>query len=132
MPARPLSTVLQELDAYVVDPTVRDTWLGLEGLLAEVFTHDQTSSAARALLRLFERYPRHDGHGVLWGVIHGLEQAGGYEHALIESVQRCPTDLGVTMLRRLHKSGATHIGDVDVAALIAWATARAPEIDGTL
>ncbi len=123
--------VLAEIEAFV--PNDQHAWLRLDALLAEVFELDGWHAPAiETLLNLFERFPRHDGHGVLWSVIHGLERIGGYEQALIASVQRCPTELSVTLLQRLLKSGQKTIGDVDVAALIAWGTGRAPEIDGTL
>lgn len=115
---RPLS-VLEAIDDCVIQlPTRegRDVWLRLDSLLAEVFERDDDlTPAAEPLLRIFERL-----------------RIPGYEHALIASVQRCPTDLTVTMLRRLRKSGTKTVGDVDVEALIAWGSARAPEINWTL
>ena len=133
MPARPLSTVLTEINAYVPNPADRDTWLRFDSLLAEVFQRDEDlKPAIETLLGIFERFPRHDGYGVLAGVMHGLERIGGYKQALVASVQRCPTDLGVLMLQRLHHGGTKTVGEVDVAALIAWGSERAPEINWTL
>jgi hypothetical protein len=128
---RPLGSILTDIDAFIPNPNA--DWLRLDALLAEVFERSEDlTPAIETLLRVFERFPRHDGHGVLFGVIHGLEQVSGYERALIASVQRCPTELSVTMLRRLLKSGVARVGDVDVAALIAWGLEHAPKVDGTL
>ena len=120
---RPLGSILTDIDAFIPNPNA--DWLRLDALLAEVFERSEDlTPAIETLLRVFERFPRHDGHG--------LEQVSGYERALIASVQRCPTELSVTMLRRLLKSGVARVGDVDVAALIAWGLEHAPKVDGTL
>ena len=123
--------MLAEIDAFV--PSDDGAWLHLDATLAEVFARDEDfNPAIHSLLNLFERFPRHDGHGVLWGVIHGLERIDGYQALLVSAVQRCPTELSITMLQRLLKSGQKTIGEVDVAALIAWGSERAPKINGTL
>lgn len=123
--------MLAEIDAFI--PSDDGAWLRLDATLAEVFTRDEDlKPAIETLLNLFERFPRHDGHGVLWGVIHGLERIDGHHASLVAAVQRCPTELGITMLQRLLKSGQKTVGEVDLAALIAWGSERAPEINGTL
>ena len=125
--------MLTEINANTPNPADRGTWLRFDSLLAEVFQRDEDlTPAIDTLLSLFERFPRHDGYGVLSGVIQGLERIKGYEHPLVASVQRCPTDLSVSMLQRLQKSGVKRVGEVDVATLIAWGSKHAPEIDWTL
>jgi hypothetical protein len=125
---RPLADVLEDIERFTPGPD--KSWLPFDALLREAFdAGGDQASAIVPLLRVFERFPRHDGYEVFWSVIHFLEHIGGYELALVESVQRCPTEMGLTMLRRLVNAGTTGVGDVELGPLIAWAKERAPKID---
>jgi hypothetical protein len=46
---------------------------------------------------VFERFPDHDGYGVMWSVLHGIEAILNYEIELLASVRRLPTEFGVVM-----------------------------------
>jgi hypothetical protein len=125
---RPIATILDDIAAF--RPAAADNWRPLDQLFIELFDRDDNlQSAIEPLLAVLERFARHDGHGVLWTVIHGLEHAGGYERALVRSVQRAPTALTITMVQRLINDGVSRIDGVDLEALIAEAEPRAPEID---
>ena len=60
-----------------------------------------------------------DGAGVCWSIVHGLEAISGYESFLVESVQRVPSDFGVTMLGRILNTGQREIAGTSVVALLA-------------
>jgi hypothetical protein len=91
-----------------------------------------TLAAVPALLRVFERFPRHDGHGVFWTILHAIETVEGYAPILVEHVMRTPTEMGVTMLQRLVNANVTHVGVHELAQLITMLSARAPIVDYTL
>ena len=88
---------------------VNNNWLALDGLLAELWAAGEPAKYIRDLLAVFERFPEHDGFGVLWSVLHGLESLPGYERELVQSVQRHPSDMGVCMVGRMLNSGLTQI-----------------------
>lgn len=91
-----------------------------------------TLAAIPTLLRVFERFPRHDGHGVFWTILHAIESVPGYEPLLVEHVMRTPTEMGVTMLQRLVNAGTTHVGVHELAPLSVMLSSRAPIIDYTI
>jgi hypothetical protein len=86
-------------------------------------------AAVPTLLRVFERFPRHDGHGAFWAILHAIETVPGYEPVLVEHVIRTPTEMGVTMLERLVNGGITHAGVHELAPLIVMLSARAAIVD---
>ena len=107
-----------------------DTWRGLDEHLQALFSLETDLFAALpTLFRVLERYPRHDGHGVFWAIVHGVEAIRGYEPVLVDHVRRAPTELGITMLKRIVESGIPRVGVVDLDPLIAELTPRAPIID---
>ena len=58
---RPLGAVLSDIDTFVPNPNDADTWLRLDALLAELFGQSEDlTPAIEALLRVLERFPRHD------------------------------------------------------------------------
>lgn len=93
-------------------------WLPLDDLLAELFEHEVGPAEQAALLHLFERYPEDDGEGVLWSAVHGLEATEGYEAALVASVRRTPSLMGLAMIRRLRNSGVTEVSGLSLSALL--------------
>ncbi|MBA3502882.1 MAG: hypothetical protein M4D80_25460 [Myxococcota bacterium] len=120
---------LAEIDAF--RPSARDdNWRELDDLLQALGPVEL--SAVPTLLRVFERFPRHDGHGVFWTILHAIERAPGFEEILVEHVMRTPTEMGVTMLQRLVNSGVTHAGVHELAPLVVMLSARAPIIDYTI
>jgi hypothetical protein len=122
-------TSLAAIDAF--RPAARDdNWRELDDLLHAL--GPITLSAVPTLLRVFERFPRHDGHGVFWSILHAIEGAPGYEPVLVEHVMRTPTEMGVTMMQRLVNSGVTHVGVHELAPLVVMLAARAPIIDYTI
>ena len=106
-----------------------DNWRELDELVQGI---QADLAAVPTLLRVFERFPRHDGHGVFWTMLHVIESVPGYEAVLVEHVMRTPTEMGVTMLQRLVNKGTTHVGVHELAPLIVMLSARAPIIDYTI
>lgn len=66
------------------------------------------------MLSIFERYPEEDGHGVMWSLVHGLEKLPNYESALLSSLARQPSELGIVMVGRMLNSGVTAVDGVSL------------------
>jgi hypothetical protein len=93
-------------------------WRPLDALFERAFLGRDPSSYYHAFFNLFERFPEEDGAGVFWSALHGMETAGGYEELLLQSFRRRPSLMTTTMLRRIKKSGQSHIGQIEIAPLI--------------
>ena len=123
------SDLLARIDAFRPSPG-DDNWRELDDLVQALDAIEL--AAVPTLLRVFERFPRHDGHGVFWSILHVVEHVAGYEPMLVEHVTRTPTEMGLTMLRRLVTAGVSRIDTTELAPLIATLTPRAPVIDYTI
>jgi hypothetical protein len=78
--------------------------------LVETFQSPEAEKAVGAMLRVFERFPTGDSHGVFWSILHGLEaHSGRYEFQLIESVRRAPAEFSLIMLNRMINAGETEL-----------------------
>ncbi len=97
---------------------VDGNWLGLDALLDELWTTGRPQDTMPDLLAVFERYPQEDGAGVFWSIVHGLESLKGYEPFLLASLRRVPSELGITMLKRIRKSGVEEIEGASIASLL--------------
>ncbi|MDJ0367914.1 Con-6 family protein [Hymenobacter sp. H14-R3] len=103
---RPTSVILQDIKKF--QPTADGNWFTLHELVQELWTEDEGPAEALVpLFRLLERFPEDESAGVLWGVLHGIESYPNYETELVQSLQRHPTDLTVTMVHRMANSGYT-------------------------
>ncbi len=103
---RGIEDIKKAIDAFV--PT-EGNWLKLDELIEELLKNPDAETGTSTLLHVLERFPEEDGGGVLWSIVHGLEHLDGYESALIESVQRQPSHLGLTMIRRIENTGQVKI-----------------------
>jgi hypothetical protein len=117
--------MLAALDAFRPNAS-DDNWRELDALVQAV---PRELASVPVLLRVFERFPRHDGHGVMWGILHALETIAGYETLLVAHVSRAPTEMGITMLHRLVNRGITHVGVHELAPLIVMLSPKAPIVD---
>ncbi|MFO0851256.1 MAG: hypothetical protein U0871_22275 [Gemmataceae bacterium] len=97
---------------------VQEDWSALDRLLQELFRTDEASLGVRAILGIFERFPAHDGFGVFWSAVHGLESLSGYELALIESVRQAPAMFSLRMIRRILNSGVSEVAGVRLLELV--------------
>jgi hypothetical protein len=104
-------------DILAFEPVEGD-WRPLDSLLAELWQTGRPGEYVEELLRVFEKFADEDGAGVLWSIVHGLESLRGYEPALIRSVGRCPSHLGVMMIGRLLNSGRRRVGEVSLYELL--------------
>lgn len=108
---RPTAAILQDIEQF--QPTADGNWLALDAFVQELWAEElwaEGEGPAEALVPLFqllERFPEDDSAGVLWGVLHGIESYPQYEAQLVQSLQRHPTDLTVTMVHRMANSGYT-------------------------
>jgi len=107
-------------------------WRVLDAYLQALPAHELGIEAVPALLRVFERFPRHDGYGVLWAILHTIEAIAGHEPIVVEHVRRTPTEMGITMLNRMLGAGLARVGAVELAPLVKTLAARAPIVDYTI
>lgn len=100
-------------------PTDDDTWVSLHEVLDPLWDAGSTEEAARATLTVFERFPTHDGWGVLRMFSERLEEHEGYEALLLESVRRAPSRMAIFAIdtARRHLGSASLMGD-DVTAVL--------------
>ncbi len=112
---RAAETILADIDTF--EPADGE-WIALDRLLEELWSGDVPPASARVLLRVFERYPEEDGEGVFWGIVHGLEAFPGYETALLEAVQRAPTEFSLLMVNRLLNGGRSEVDGVSLTAVL--------------
>ena len=107
-----------------------EAWLDLDDLVQELAAAPASAvDAARVLLGVFERFPRHDGYEVFWSLLHHVEALPGYEPSLIASVRRVPNEMGLTMVQRLLNGGVSTVDGVDLQVLLRELTPLAPAID---
>lgn len=100
--SRQQSQILLEIDRF--EPRSLGEWRELETLLAELWQGGVTMACLPVLFRVFERFPKEDGAGVFWSIVHGVESTDlDYEEPLRSSLFRQPSELGQIMLRRLEK-----------------------------
>lgn len=101
---RSTSAILHDIEKF--QPTEDGNWLALDALLEELFMEDSPPEALVPLFQLLERFPKDESAGVLWSVLHGIETYHPhYEAELVQSLRRHPTDMTVTMVRRMVNSG---------------------------
>ena len=111
-------TVVQVIDNIRSFTPDNGNWLRLEDLLAELWATGAAGDCMPDLLGVLERYPEDESGGVLWSVVHGVESLPGYEGELIQSVQRGPSELGITMIGRLLKAGTSDVEGVTLIDLL--------------
>ena len=98
---RGLPEILDDIQSYMPGAD----WLGLQALLEELFrSYPIEAIPAESLLRLFERFPEHDGFGVFWSALHGVEEIPGYEAQVVESLERRRSQFGVLLAKRILNS----------------------------
>ena len=92
--------------------------MALDALIAEAVALEPDTDVDRALFGIFERFPQEDGRGVYWAIVHGLEDRGGYEQALLDSVRRSPSPFALTMLNRISNDGQADCAGVSIASIL--------------
>jgi hypothetical protein len=113
---RPVLAILRDIENF--QPTADGNWLALDDLLQELWTEKEgPREALIPLFQLVERYPADESAGVLRSVLHGIESYPQYEAELVKSLHRHPTDITVTMVRRIAKSGQALVAGQPVKSL---------------
>ncbi len=113
---RPTSAILHDIEKF--QPTEDGNWLALDDLLQELWIEEEGPHEALVpLFQLLERFPKDESAGVLWGVLHGIETYPQYETELVDSLRRHPTDITVTMVRRIANSGHTLVAGQPIESL---------------
>jgi hypothetical protein len=102
MPRRPTFAVLRDIEEFA---PVDGNWRRLDELLDELWSEGVLEGQLPVLFRVFERFPKEDGAGVLWSIVHGVESLSfNYEPFLRESMARQPSCMGQVMLQRLENA----------------------------
>jgi hypothetical protein len=128
---RELATILADLDPT---PYEYATWVeqvDIVHLLQELFDTGCPERGIDTLFQIFECFPKEDGYGAFWSVLHALERIPGFEHALLASIRRQPSLFAVTMLKRLLNAGTVDVDGVQLTQLLEDVSANAttpPEV----
>ncbi|WP_431514567.1 hypothetical protein [Variovorax sp. DAIF25] len=109
---RKIKTIARDIAKFAPDDD--GDWRRLDVLLDELWQAGSPEQAIPEMLSVFERYPEEDGHGVMWSLVHGLENLPNYESALLSSLARQPSELGIVMVGRMLNSGATSVDGVSL------------------
>jgi hypothetical protein len=96
----------------------------LEQTVSSLTPASLTEEDFRAVFDLFERFPEEDEYGIFWSLLHAVEAVGGYELALLESVQRTPAGFNVAMLCRFLNGGVKEIAGRNLVSLVTAVVAR--------
>jgi hypothetical protein len=113
--ARAAAQIIADIRAFL---PAGGAWRPLDDLLAELWATGEASQFVPDLLAVLERFPEDDGAGVLWSIVHGLEDVPNYEPDLVRSLQRRPSELAVTMAGRLMNSGVFEVAGVSLIELL--------------
>jgi hypothetical protein len=98
---RNIEAIIKDIEEYA---PVNEEWESLDELIDEACNANDRK-AVKPLLGLLERNQDHDGDGVFWSIVHGLEGLGGYETELAASVLSKPHEMSVLMLNRMLNGG---------------------------
>jgi hypothetical protein len=109
---RKTTTIARDIARFAPDED--GDWRRLDVLLDELWQAGAPEQAILEMLSVFERYPEDDGHGVMWSLVHGLEKLPNYESALLSSLARQPSELGIVMVGRMLNSGVTAVDGVSL------------------
>lgn len=109
---RKITSIARDIAKFA--PAEDGNWRRLDDLLDELWGAGGPEQAIPEMLSVFERYPEEDGYGVMWSLVHGLEKLPNYEPALLLSLARQPSELGIAMVGRMLNSGVTEIGGVSL------------------
>ena len=112
---RTTAQILADIESF---RPIGDQWKGLEALLEELWDDGNPAEGIEVLLRVFERFPEHDGYGVFGTILHGIEGLDGYEPHLIRAVRRAPTEFSLRLVARLINGGTDEIDGVSLRGLL--------------
>ena len=107
----------REIIAKIASFTPVDgNWFRLDELVEELWKSKNPELAIKSLFEVFERYPKDDGAGVFWTVLHGLETLR-YEAFLYDSLLRKSSHMGIIMLNRIENNGSKYIAGKSIIEL---------------
>lgn len=102
---RTVEVILKDIEEFI---PVDDEWEALDELIFEALSAND-SRIIKSLLGVLERNQEHDGYGVFWSIVHGLEGAGNYEKELVLSLNRRPHEMSLIILNRMLNGGLYEI-----------------------
>jgi hypothetical protein len=107
--SRDSTAIIADLNGYSGSAT---SWRALDELAVELFRGPVGGAGLDALFGVFERHPTHDGFGVFWTLLHGIESVPGYEPHLLRSLFRRPSLFAVYMINRILNVGEREVEGV--------------------
>lgn len=111
---RNIENILRDIDTFKPE---NGNWIILDNLLDELWATGHPELGIVNMLNVLERFPEEDGAGVLWSIVHGLEQIEGYEEQLLASLYRQPSQLSVIMVHRIENMGQTEIQGKEIKTI---------------
>lgn len=111
---RDIEAIIKDIEEYAA---VNGEWESLDDLIDEACNANDRR-VVKPLLGLLERNQDHDGYGVCWSIVHGLESLSGYEKELAVSVLSKPHEMSVFMLNRMFNGGIQEIEGRPVLEII--------------
>jgi hypothetical protein len=113
--SRDAAAIIADLKRYFGTDS---TWLDLDILVQELFLNPIGAAELDALFGVFERHPTHDGFGLFWKILHGIESVSTYEPCLLRSLRRRPSLFAVYMINRILNVGIQEVqGGAWISAL---------------
>ena len=103
----------------------------LEVVLSELEPKSCGPEEFDALLGVLERSPLDDGFESYWSIVHFLEACESYEPSLLDSIERQPADLTLTMVNRMLNAGINAYDGRPLLQVLA-SVAQRSELDGRL
>jgi hypothetical protein len=95
------SELIKEISTFV---PIADDWRPLDKLLQLLWESGPAEDCILLLFGVFERFPEEDGAGVLWSIVHGIENSDiDYRKLLLESISRKSSFMAKIMLDRLER-----------------------------
>ena len=85
--------------------TLNGDWRALDRMISDLCREPLRPEGIDALLAVLERFPTEDGAGVLWSIVHALEDSPLYPAHLLASLRRRPVELSVVMVNRMLNAG---------------------------
>lgn len=93
---------LQELVSVGRDDELEKLEMAL--LFIRSLPHAEQDAFSESLFGILERFPTGDAFGLFWTILHILEQMPNFERKLEQSLQRQPSEFGLLMAKRLHRT----------------------------
>ena len=73
----------------------------LEEYIDEIWENEQEESFIETLFEVFENNSKHDGYGIFWTILHGIETIPNFEKYVLSSISKQVSDFSLIMAIRI-------------------------------